>query len=287
MFAVDSTSTDRFTGTALAIIATGTITIDGRITVSGTAGSHADPVCNGARGRDTETATQLQTAASGGGGFATPGGNGGNVIGGSSGGAGGGTIGTPALVPLRGGCPAGGVVANGGYSPEFGTVAGGAVQLSAAVALKINGVINVDGGSGYPEQVGNLGTGFYGGGSGGGILLEAPNVELGPQAKLLARGGGGGSSGSGPYVEDGAPIPGEPCQVASIYCGNGGNGAAPGIDAQAGGNAQYMQSATVILSGGGGGGLGRIRINTKSGMYTKSSSSIEAGALTTGTVVSR
>jgi hypothetical protein len=291
LYAGDTTSSDSFTGTALAIVATGTITIDGTLGAGGTAGAHADPACIGGRGRESDTATQQQCGASGGGGFATLGGHGGNVTGGGvSGGAGGGTIGSAELVPLRGGCPAGGMFTDDGVYSDFGTGAGGAIQLSAGIAVNVNGVINVDGGSGYPDQVSARGTGVYGGGSGGGILVEAPTVVLGALGKLLARGGGGGSTGDfGPYTVDGNPISGVPCGIVSVYCGNGGNGAAPGIDAQAGVNAQYttMQSVTGMSGGGGGGGLGRIRINTVSGTYSKSSSSVEAGALTTGTVGSR
>jgi hypothetical protein len=44
---------------------------------------------------------------------------------------------------------------------------------------------------------------------------------------------------------------------------------------------------TLMTSGGGGGGLGRIRINTASGAYTKASTAIEAGALSTGILTTR
>jgi hypothetical protein len=122
------------------------------------------------------------------------------------------------------------------------------------------------------------------------MLLEAPTVTLGPNARLLARGGGGGSrTVASSYTLDGNPIPGVPCSMPSVYCGGGGNGAAPGIDAQPGAGAQYTNNTNIhfMSGGGGGGGLGRIRINTPTGTYIKASSSIEAGALTTGTIGSR
>jgi hypothetical protein len=289
VFAFDSTSADRVTGIALAIVATGTITIDGELDVTGP-GSQGDTVCTGHHGNETDNGTQVQTGASGGGGFATAGAAGAGLVNGIAGGAGGGVIGNASLVPLRGGCPAGGMMTDNGLYSPYGTLAGGAVQLSAGNAVVINGTINVDGGTGYPEQVSANGIAVYGGGSGGGVLLEAATVTLGPNAKLLARGGGGGSplAPSG-YVLDGNAIPGAICSPPSLYCGNGGAGAAPGIDAQPGSSAQYTNSTSVhaMSGGGGGGGLGRVRINTQAGTYTKASSAIEAAALTTGTVGTR
>lgn len=290
--AQDSTSPDGgFTGTALAIVATGTVTIDGEIDIAGP-GSHADAACTGGDGQNTDDGTREQTAASGGGGFATPGGRGGNLSApGLGGGSAGGTIGNATLVPLRGGCPAGAIVTDNGRSGPFGTVAGGAIQLSSAVSITVNGVINADGGSSYPLQIAAVSSGIFGGGSGGGILLEAPVLTLGPQGKLLARGGAGGTSGFPPtgYVLDGNPIPAPPCMPTSPYCGRGGAGAAPGVDAQAGQDSAYTNSSAVkaMETGGGGGGLGRIRVNTLSGTYTQSGSSVAAGAITTGVVGSK
>lgn len=291
VYTIDSTSADGFTGTALAIVATGTITIDGELDVQGP-GARADAACVGHPGHATDNGTQVQVGGSGGGGFATAGGGGmGPANGSAPGGAGGGTIGNATLVPLRGGCPAGGVTNDNGPFSTYGTVSGGAVQLSAGRAIVVNGTLLLDGGTGYPEQITALGSSAYGGGSGGAILLEAPTVALGSEAKLLARGGGGDASGEvpGPYANDANPIPGVACSVQSMYCGNGGNGAAPGIDAQPGGIAQYTNNPSIryMNGGGGGGGLGRVRINTQTGTYTKASSAVEAAALTTGTVGTR
>lgn len=284
----DSTSPDGgFTGIALAIVATGTIAIDGEIDIAGP-GSHADAACTGDDGQNTDNGTREQTAASGGGGFATPGAKGGSLSApGLAGGNASGTIGNATLIPLRGGCPAGAIVTDNGRSGPFGTVAGGAIQLSAAASITVNGVINADGGSSYPFQIAATSSGIFGGGSGGGILLEAPVLTLGPQGKLLARGGAGGTSGLPPtgYVLDANPISAPPCPT-SPYCGRGGAGAAPGVNAQAGQDAQYTTSSSVtsMETGGGGGGLGRIRVNTISGTYTQSGSSVAAGDITTGVV---
>ena len=288
----DSTSPDGgFTGIALAIVATGAIVIDGEVDIAGP-GSHADPVCTGGDGQNTDNGTREQTAASGGGGFATPGAKGGSLSApGLAGGHASGTIGNAALIPLRGGCPAGAIVTDTGRSGVFGTVAGGAIQLSSAVSISVNGVINADGGSSYPFQIAASSSGIFGGGSGGGILLEAPVVTLGPQGKLLARGGAGGTSGLPPtgYTLDANPITAPSCMPTSAYCGRGGAGAAPGVDAQAGQDAQYTTSSSVtsMETGGGGGGLGRIRVNTLSSTYMQSGSSVAAGAITTGVVGSK
>ena len=131
------------------------------------------------------------------------------------------------------------------------------------------------------------GTGVYGGGAGGGLLLEAPAVTLGPAAPLLARGLGGQANGVGTYAEDGNPIPGATCNAGlGTACGNGGAGAAPGVAAQPGHVATYAGTVSAT-GGGGGGGLGRVRINTPDATYTKSNTTIEAAVVTTGTLATR
>jgi hypothetical protein len=72
-----------------------------------------------------------------------------------------------------------------------------------------------------------------------------------------------------------------------MFCGHGGDGAAPGVDAQPGVSINYSSAPAAITAGGGGGGLGRIRINTPNGTYTNANTTIEAGALTTGTLATR
>jgi hypothetical protein len=43
----------------------------------------------------------------------------------------------------------------------------------------------------------------------------------------------------------------------------------------------------LFVGGGAGGGLGRIRINTENGSYTKSTSAVEEGDVSTGIISTR
>lgn len=262
-------------GPALAIVATDEITVEGTLDLTDvdrpSPGGVAFASCIGKWGI-YEPGSQTIISGSGGGGHATTGAAGGNVGETKLGGASGGASGTDTLVPLRGGCSSGEVVTGGG-----------AVQLSSRTRVLVSGTINANGGMGIPFQ-----DVVAGGGAGGGILLEAPTVELGITAKLLANGGAGASiHGSGTMSLTLAPATGGVCNAASQYCGNGGNGAAVGIPATNGGSTSYSSLPPTIGSGGGGGGLGRIRVNTRDGTYTKASSAIEAGSITTGTIATR
>jgi hypothetical protein len=269
LYTIDSTTRTNSTA-ALAIIASGSITIDG--TLNANNGGSVDPACLGGHGNETDDGTHFQAGASGGGGFATKGGSG-----------------TGINAPGLGGGASGGADNDNGTYSTSGAAGGGAIQLSASGPVMINGTIAADGNTGYDEQASAIGEVVYGGGAGGGILLEGATVTLGPNGALLTRGGGGGGLGGAAAVpaNDANPIAGVQCVPQSVYCGNGGNGAAPGVDAQNGGIAQYSSTQRALSSGGGGGGLGRIRINSQSGTYTKASSSVEAGDLTAGVVGTR
>jgi len=90
------------TGPAVAFVARGKITIEGRLRVLGGAGGIKSADCRGGNGvfredRDSPTITFSQSIGSGGGGNATPGARGGNYGTTYPGGAGGGTSGTEAL----------------------------------------------------------------------------------------------------------------------------------------------------------------------------------------------
>lgn len=280
--ATSSTDPDAMTGPAFAVVARKQIVIDGRLSVRGRAGGVKNAECRGGIGTYFETDSMWRAVASGGGGHATPGARGGDV-GSLPGGAAGQSYGNDALVPLRGGCPSGGVD-NAGTITLYGVSGGGAVQLSAGDRIEVRGIIDVRGETGTAEQAGNLGAAILGGGAGGGILLEAPIVTLGPDAKLIAKGGGGGSTGPSTTTDDtAAPDPGNVCPST---CPDGGNGAAPGIAAGAGQPAPSV-TGTAIHSGGGGGGMGRVRINTRDTTYTKANTSVEAAAVTSGLIGTR
>lgn len=260
-------------GPALAIVARGSIEVLPNATVHARAGSVLLPDCLGKKGMYSEgrlfsSVYQYATVRSGGGGNATVGGAGGQMFDPDNlpGAPGGGIAGTRSLVPLQGGCAAGGSVDNndGTYSSDHGPLGGGALQLSSRLGIVISGAI---------DAVGSPGTAYANGGAGagGGLLLEAPRVHLGPQAKLLTNGGDG----------DG-------CSPMSANCGGPGLGATNDRAAGAGGPAQYSSpTPTSFSTGGGGGGLGRIRINTPTMTYEKANTTVEVGDLTTGALSTR
>lgn len=284
------------TGPAIAFAARGTITVTGTVRVLGGAGGEISTACMGGDGFYVEGGTAsnptVVSTGTGGGGNATAGARGGNVTNRTEmPGSGGSASGTDTLVPIRGGCASGGVTIAGAGVRPYGAAGGGAIQLSSDVAIVVDGVIDARGAQGTAERVGTEFNAYYGGGAGGGILLEAPAVSLRANAKLIAKGGGGGIDTTSPAVQDDSANaqPGDPCTPPDSKCGAGGNGAAVGIAATTGGSATYATGATIsyAITGGGGGGLGRIRVNTPNASYAKETSVIEAGQVTTGTLATR
>jgi hypothetical protein len=269
-------------GPALAFVARGPIIVDGALVLPGSAGGvEHDPLCRGGIGSFNSALENVAYArASGGGGHGTAGAPGGTNNG-SPGAAGGQVSGNETLEPLRGGCPSGGTRDEYFIDDvtEVGDAGGGAVQLTSETSVEILGKIDVRGMHGT-DIIGPGSTHVLGGGAGGGVLLEAPHVSLGPAAKIIAKGGGGGAYlGTYPAEEDTLmPSPGAVAQSCP-NCGNGGDGATPFASAMGGGPAPINS-----VSGGGGGGMGRLRVNTKDGTYTKANSAIEAAVTTTGIV---
>ena len=270
---------------ALAIVANGEVFINGTFSLwndddsAPMPGAVLFPSCMGIEGQTfTVSPQQFAAAGSGGGGHATPGKRGGDVgtIANSSryaaGGAGGGASGSATLEPLRGGC--------GG---------GGAVQVTSRKRIKLgpSAIIDANGRFGF-YQLG--GPSSYGGGTaGGGILLEAPEVVLETQSRLLVNGGPGSSSGFAPVSLDGTASPGATCTSSSTYlCSNGGNGASRYGPATDGGNVPYQTGPSNFYAGGGGGGLGYIRINTRpGGGYIKAPDTIESGVVSEAQILTR
>jgi len=271
------------TGPALVILARGDIEISGQLAAPRT-GTATVTACNAGPGLGpTGTLTyecNYSASASGGGGFATNGGNGGdlNSYGGGSGGI---ANGNEQLIPLRGGCSSGArhPVGTASRTSGFG---GGAIQLVSRTRIVVDGIVDVTGANGSASSwacpataeggLGNCRT-RAGGGAGGAILLEAPKVELGPNASLTALGGDGGTA----------------CQGA--ICSSSGTGASPGVAATSGANLSSSCSAANgdvhYIPGSGGGGLGRIRINTADGTYVKANSAVESGDTSVGTIATR
>jgi hypothetical protein len=146
----------------------------------------------------------------------------------------------------------------------------------------VSGVINVSGARGVSDVYG-----VGGGGAGGGILLEAPTVQLEANARLLANGGAGAAGNQlGSTSDTEAPASGGKCSPTSTYCGAGGDGGSKSTLPGNGGTPPATGGA-LTAAGGGGGSVGRIRINTADGTYVKSNGTIEAGALTTGKIATR
>jgi hypothetical protein len=174
--------------------------------------------------------------------------------------AGGTAYGSPTLIPLVGGA------SSGSTNNIVGRLnhGGGAIELLAGGILTVteNGVINMSGGADpYAYAVG--------GGSGGGILLEAPTVNV--KGALVANGASGASYSA-------AGVNGQVSLMAAVGGSNlGGNGSSATVIN--GGNGQ----ASGTNFSGGGGGAGRIRINTGCGgaLNANSSALISPGATTT------
>lgn len=203
------------------------------------------------QGRPSAMVPGNALGGAGGGAFGAPGGRGGtasNTDGISAGGAGGSATGNDTLVPLRGGCDSG-IIGN-----LFGS-GGGAIQLSSRTKIVINGVITANG------------TGMLGGGSGGGILIEAPIVEL--SGSIVANGGAGAGGCVIPQAGETGRFDATPAHAGVACCercSNGGDGAAGSIGARNGID-MALNEARFVFAGSGGGGVGRIRVNTAPGEF--------------------
>lgn len=282
---------------AAAFVVHGEARIDGSIVLQGSSpddsiiapppGSIISGPCVGTPG-NIDIGSVEWIAGGGGGGGATQGGAGGShwQWPGSPGGA---AFPNPDLQPLRGGCRGG---TPAGQPPAHG---GGAIQIVSrtSIVLGPNSTIQANGASGF---VGETWPGEYpgaeaipkGGGSGGGILLEAPSVTLGSGVVLVANGGAGTSGDGAPGTSFSGPLPsyGGICTLSPLICTNGGDGgssAAPGRTAASILTTNLQQ----VLTGGGGGSVGHIRINTKDGVYTKASDAFESPASSTAAIATR
>lgn len=261
VFLVRSLTTNKVavTGTnAFAVVSNGAIKIEGLLAASATetkagAGAFNDGNCRGG----PQTRVYSAYGGSGGGGFGSPGGSGGSAKGDttdfSAGAAGGATTGNAVLVPLRGGCDGGLEIT---LRDHWGR-GGGAIQLVSRTNIVVagNGIIAANGSSNGSA------------GSGGGILLEAPNVEI--LGRVVANGAAGqGCAGSPPHGRlDAMPAIGGPagCNDGYKSTGQGGNGGAANIEADNGKDMARQPNLVGAIGGQGGGGIGRIRVNTVSG----------------------
>jgi hypothetical protein len=293
----------------LAIVASDEITVQGVVDVSADAsqGGAGSLVCgSGAGGGGAAQGFFERPPASsspgypgflwasngfGGGGFGTTGGAGGTVNASLLVGTAGQENGNVELVPLRGGCE------GGGDSPPHRGAGGGAIQLVAGRIVHVvagggaTGIVHVGGGGGLAGVLGRVDEtdtapvwGPEGGGSGGGILIEAPNVVFDDGIALLAAGGAAGGYGACGAVVNGSDAAPNAAVPAGGRCPAGTTPTAAGGDGATNGTGGSGQATSVGSAGGGGGGLGRIRINTGDGQYSAGASALLRGVVTTGVV---
>jgi hypothetical protein len=243
-------------GPGLAIVARHDIVLAGAIVVSSLAGS----AVLGCRPAGTGAWDPDVSSGGGGGANGADGADGGSVIDTYPGGQKDVASGTSFLVPLRGGC-------SGNTPVGSFQNGGGAIQLSSGTTIHVDATVDVRGQDGiYNFSADNASVSAGGGGGGGSILLEAPQIVLGATAKLLTAGGNG-------YTV--CPSP---------NCGTAGVGGTSTTPATKGMDVPFAVGAS---AGGGGGGVGRVRINTKAGVYTKTNSTVEDAVLTTGVLSTR
>ena len=168
---------------------------------------------------------------------------------GSGGGRGGG--GTPLAIAVGGG---------GGGGGAAMLVSGTAIIVGASTG--VGGGVNVGGGGGGASVMTYRSGG--GGGSGGGLLLEAPVVIINAGATLAANGGGGGGgSGNnfGAIWGKNGGLKQSQTQAGNPSAGGGTGGPGSGGSALNGGN-----GGGDLAGGGAGGAAGYIRVNTFTGI---------------------
>jgi hypothetical protein len=272
-------------GSAFAFMTKDELRVSGPVKVAGNVGVPTMG-CNAGMGHyriDDGTSLPLDSTGAGGGGNVTSGGAGGGLSDFFASASGGAPVGTERIVPLQGGCPPGDLEGRTPYGVggvmEY-TYGGGAIQLVSETSIVLDGMIDVRGQRGgfHGEQEWVI---ISGGGAGGAVLLEAPVVTMTDRAVVMAKGGGGGSLGAAPPVDDtGNPDPGVGCY--SPPCSPGGQGGAVNIPPTSADN--VVGTAGAGYAGGGGGSVGRLRVNTAAGTYSKTSHSLEVAASTTGTI---
>jgi len=183
-------------------------------------------------------------------------------------------FGSDDLQPLVGGCSGGGFTNNdGGNSYVEGSYGGGAIQITSRKSITVSGKLLADGDRGGDDEGQACQDSVFGAGGGGGILLEAPAVVLGPNSRLSAAGGDGFGC--------------NPAQSTCALPGTGGTGSAAATN---GGDVYFataLGSSAVYYAGSGGGGVGRIRINTPTGSYTQDATAVKNASLTTGSLKTR
>ena len=237
----------------LVLAATGTITIDGTVSVSSgfSAGAGSNhPGCTYPR------APAVSAGGNGGGAggtFGTAGGDG--AFGGSDGAVGGmaSAVVAPDVNDVRGGCRG---QAGAATVPAPGGDGGGAVWIvsESEILVGARGLVLAAGAGGGGGPINVVGGGGGGGGSGGLIGLGAPTVTVG--GTLAANGGAGGGGGG----DTGEGSPGNIGTNTLVGSTGGTGGTGGGGRGGAGGVAGTTAQPGVDGEDGGGGGGGAVGV---------------------------
>jgi hypothetical protein len=252
---------------------TGELDVTLRVDGSTRIGAGANPAvgCETAFGSPGGNAVSSGGSGGGGGGaFSGNGGRGG--IGDTSmqpGGPGGVAVALPSVI--RGGCRGGhsGTAGTGVSSPatplsiSVGGNGGGAIELSARVAIVVTGTVTAGGAGGGGAPQGSA-AGGGGGGAGGYIGLDAPMVELATASTIAANGGGGG--GSAPFAGQGNQ--GDNAVSAAATAGGAISGGTCGLAGGVGAAGADRNGGMNVLNdscggGGGGGAAGYILVRAQ------------------------
>lgn len=249
----------------IAFVATGAITIDGKLD----GGVDVRFYAPGNQPTGAPCAGVAGGRGGGGGGNGTVGGRGSQKAQlPPAPGAAGGPMQPPDLFePLVGGCPGG-----GDGDANLGGQGGVAFELVSATAISVTstGIVNAAGHGGADDS---------GGGSGGTVLLEAPAIDI--SGRIVANGGSGGACGvSGNNgTLDASPA----AHVGGCMATNGVN---PAVSGAGGTKTQLPEDAQTDASslrgGGGGGAVGRLEIKTKDGTFAQSSTTIISAMISMG-----
>ncbi|HET7502081.1 MAG TPA: hypothetical protein VFK02_13785 [Kofleriaceae bacterium] len=273
---IDPGATVRFSGSRAAVVLIANLgLLDGVIDVAGDHGGRSTPgPGGGAGGTEVSDAQGCGRGEPGTHASLNSDGGGGGAGAGTTGGPGGGPLGSdipggPAclpmmLEPLQGGSGGGRGSPGAVATAASGGGGGGAIQITSLGVLTVTGSILAGGagGEGGPASAIDAGGGG-GGGSGGAILLEAPILNVGKMALLIANGGGGGGGATEGATTSLAGTPGEDAGT-SFGPVQGGGGDSNGGSGGAEGSPPDVGTSGTSNGGGGGGAAGAIVIRGRS-----------------------
>jgi hypothetical protein len=168
----------------------------------------------------------------------------------------------------------------GPYTPSGveGGGGGGAIQIASLASISISSTVEVNGGGG-DSNLSDQTLPSAGGGAGGTVVLESPQVAL--SDGIAANGGAGGACGYRGQDGSAGMAPARPTMACDgldpvshntfhVAGGSGGTGTSMAGDAQGG----------FTMYGGGGGAVGRVVVRTGDGVFAPSGSGYVSAKLT-------